>query len=301
MASLLAKVKTKLFIVARRRSWGLLDGEYASVFRGRSLDYDDLREYVPGDEVRDIDWKATARHGSPLVKRYIATRKQTVLLVVDTGSSMAAVAPSGEPKKDLAIVVAGMLGYLALRHSDLVGLVAGDSAGSRLHEARSSEAHLEMLLRAIDVACHEQAAPSRFVDQLHYVADHVSTRNLLLVVADDHALTGSESQPTSLATGLLRRLHAQHEILWVTVADADPTRFQTHQDASEVRNQAVLPAVVRSSAAVHAAYQAATIERQAALDAALGDLAISRTRITASAEAVSTVFRLLERQRRHGH
>ncbi|PID96321.1 MAG: DUF58 domain-containing protein [Actinomycetales bacterium] len=301
MASLLAKVKTKLFIVARRRSWGLLDGEYASVFRGRSLDYDDLREYVPGDEIRDIDWKATARHGSPLVKRYVATRKQTVLLVVDTGSSMAAVAPSGEPKKDLAVLVAGMLGYLALRHSDPVGLVAGDSAGSRMYEAKSSEAHLEVLLRAVDVACHAQAAPSRFVDQLQYVADHVRARTLLLVVADDHALSTSESQATGLATGLLRRLHAQHEILWVTVADADPTRFESYRDAAEVRDQGLLPAAVRSRARVHAAYQAATIERQAALDGALGDLAISRTRIAGSAEAANTVFRLLERQRRRGH
>jgi len=81
MPALLTKVKSKLYIVAHRKTWGLLDGEYTSVFRGRSLDYDDLREYVPGDEVRDIDWKATARHGSPLVKRYVADRRQKVVFV----------------------------------------------------------------------------------------------------------------------------------------------------------------------------------------------------------------------------
>jgi uncharacterized protein (DUF58 family) len=121
MPALLTPVKSKLFIVAHRRTWGLLDGEYASVFRGRSLDYDDLREYVTGDEVRDIDWKATARHGSPLVKRWVATRTQTVLFVVDTGSGMAAQTSSGEPKSAVAITLVGMLGYLALRHGDLVG------------------------------------------------------------------------------------------------------------------------------------------------------------------------------------
>lgn len=134
MAALLTRVKSKLFIVAHRRTWGLLDGEYASVFRGRSLDYDDLREYIPGDEIRDIDWKATARHGAPLVKRYVATRKQTVLLLVDTGRSMAAMAPSGEPKKDIAIQIAGMLGYLAVRHGDLVGLISGDGESTRMLE-----------------------------------------------------------------------------------------------------------------------------------------------------------------------
>ena len=60
--TLLTRVKSKLFVHARRRSRSLLEGEYASVFHGRSLDYDDLRDYVPGDEVRDIDWRATARH-----------------------------------------------------------------------------------------------------------------------------------------------------------------------------------------------------------------------------------------------
>ena len=55
----------------------MLEGEYASAFHGRSLDYDDLRAYVPGDEVRDIDWKATARLRMPMTKRFIASRKRS--------------------------------------------------------------------------------------------------------------------------------------------------------------------------------------------------------------------------------
>lgn len=297
MAALLTKVKTKLFIVAHRRTWGLLDGEYASVFRGRSLDYDDLREYVPGDEIRDIDWKATARHGAPLVKRYIATRKQTVLFVVDTGSSMAAAAPSGEPKKDLAILVTGILGYLALRHGDRVGLVEGDSMDSRLHEAKSSEAHLEGLLRAVDRAATLEAAPSRFTDQLRFVADHVRARTLLLAVADDRALDGTD--PDQVA--LLRRLHAQHELLWITLADADPTTYAAALDAREVRDRSLLPAAVRGDRRLRAAYQAAVAQRQARLDAALGSLAIPRTRLAEGRAAVSAVFGLLERQRRRAY
>ncbi len=297
MAALLTKVKTKLFIVAHRRSWGLLDGEYASVFRGRSLDYDDLREYVPGDEIRDIDWKATARHGSPLVKRYVAARKQTVLFVVDTGSSMAAAAPDGEPKKDLAVLVTGMLGYLALRHGDLVGLVEGDSAGSRLHEAKSTEAHLEGLLRAIDRAATLQAASSRFTDQLRYVAEHVRSRTLLVAIADDRALEGTDPEQVAL----LRRLHAQHEVLWVTISDADPTTYAASADAREVRDRGLLPAVVRGDRRLRAAYREAVGQRQARLDAALGSLAIPRTRLGDGRAAVSAVFGLLERQRRRAH
>ncbi len=69
MTSLLQRVKAKMAIFAHRKARGMLDGEYGSVFRGRSLDFDDLRAYIPGDDVRDIDWKASARFGSPLIKR----------------------------------------------------------------------------------------------------------------------------------------------------------------------------------------------------------------------------------------
>ena len=132
MTTLLQRVKSTMAIFAHRKARGMLDGEYGSVFRGRSLDFDDLRAYIPGDEVRDIDWKATARHGSPLIKRYVAVRRQTVLLITDTGRNMAAVAQGGETKKDIAVMALGVLGYLAHRHGDVVGLVSGDSGGTTL-------------------------------------------------------------------------------------------------------------------------------------------------------------------------
>ncbi len=291
MAALLTRVKSKLFIVAHRRTWGVLDGEYASVFRGRSLDYDDLREYVPGDEIRDIDWKATARHGSPLVKRYVATRKQTVLLVVDTGRSMAATAPSGEPKRDIAVAVAGMLGYLAVRHGDLVGLVEGDGSVSRMLEPAAGEAHLERLLRHIDTATSLQAAPSDFGDQLRYLADHERRRRLVVAVTDDGGLRPQDE-------ALLRRLHAQHEILWVSVADADPTEYDRGTDATEVADGALLPAAVRGSERLRTAYRRALAERRETTERMLAGLGISRARVGSSHEVVGTLFSLLERQRR---
>ena len=122
----LRKVKTTMSIHAHRRTLELLDGEYASIHHGRSHDFDDLREYQPGDEVKDIDWKATARSHVPLIKRYIASRQHNLLLVVDSGRNMAATAESGESKREIAILVAGVLGYLATRHGDRVALLMGD-------------------------------------------------------------------------------------------------------------------------------------------------------------------------------
>ncbi|RAE29037.1 DUF58 domain-containing protein, partial [Burkholderia multivorans] len=75
MTALLNRIKARMTIHAHRRTRRLLDGDYSSVFHGHSLDFEDLRDYIPGDEIRDIDWKATARHADPLVKRYVAHRR----------------------------------------------------------------------------------------------------------------------------------------------------------------------------------------------------------------------------------
>jgi uncharacterized protein (DUF58 family) len=291
--ALLTPVKSKLFLVAHRRTWGLLDGEYASVFRGRSLDYDDLREYVPGDEVRDIDWKATARHGSPLVKRWIAGRTQTVLFVVDTGRGMAACTTSGEAKSTVAITLVGMLGYLALRHGDLVGLVEGDTESTHGYAAQGREGHLERLLQTVHRRTRLDGGRSRLRAQLDFVARNYRQRLLLVVVADEQDLDEGD-------LGLLRRLHAQHEILWVTVADADPTATVAGDHAVDVGEELLLPPEVRFDERLHAAYARQVAARRQARDAALEALGIVHARMGGTDEVLGAMFRMLERQRRRG-
>ncbi|WP_457950367.1 DUF58 domain-containing protein [Pseudarthrobacter sp. alpha12b] len=305
MASLLQRVKSKMAIFAHRKARGMLDGEYGSVFRGRSLDFDDLRAYVPGDEVRDIDWKASARHGSPLIRRYVAVRRQTVLLVTDTGRNMAAEARSGEVKKDVAVLALGVLGYLAHRHGDVVGLVCGDSAATRAFPAKTGEAHLERLLRHVDSHAALEAAPSRIRDQLDYVARNIKGRHLLFVVADELA--------ADAATGrLLRRLRAQHEILWLTVRDAKlaPSHHPTGSSAAtdpltggdsySVADSSLLAWQPAMSAAVAAAYTKASLERDAGRKAMFGAAGITEGAVAGSGDVISGLFALLERHRRAG-
>lgn len=289
--TLLTRVKSQLFVHARRASRSRLEGEYASVFHGRSLDYVDLREYVLGDEVRDIDWKATARHRSPLVKRYVATRKQNLLLVVDTGRGMAATTSSGEVKKDVAVMVCGLIGYLALRHGDLVGLVRGTASSSTSHALRGTETHLELLLRAISAATRLDGDSSNLATQLNWVVRTLRRRLMLVIVADDRDLDPE-------LEGLLRRLHVQHEILWITVADADPTRLGAGRTAYDVADDHVLPDQVRLDPKVRAAHAAAVEARVRATGELLDRRGISHLRIGSSTDVVPGVFRLLERQRR---
>ncbi|WP_255769488.1 DUF58 domain-containing protein [Pseudarthrobacter sulfonivorans] len=294
MTSLLTRVKSKMSIFAHRQARGMLDGEYGSVFRGRSLDFDDLRAYVPGDDVRDIDWKASARHGSPLIKRYVAVRRQTVLLVTDTGRNMAAEARDGEPKKDVAVMALGVVGYLAQRHGDVVGLVCGDSQRTHAIPAKAGEAHLERLLRKIDSAPTLDAGPSRIEAQLDHVARTVKGRFLLFVVADEVAAGPDLEQ-------LLRRLRAQHEILWLTIRDANLAgEGDSGQDAFSVADSSALMAHLAASPAVAEAYAKAAGERDAGRQAMFRRAGISEGRVTGTSMVMTELFALLERHRRAG-
>jgi uncharacterized protein (DUF58 family) len=295
MSSLLTRVKSKMSIFAHRKARGMLDGEYGSVFKGRSLDFDDLRAYIPGDEVRDIDWKASARHGSPLIKRYVAVRRQTVLLVTDTGRNMAAASLGGEEKKDIAVMALGVVGYLAHRHGDAVGLVCGDGTTSRSVPAKAGEAHLERLLREVNDRTGLGSPASGIGEQLSFVASNFSQRMLLFVVAD-------ELVPDAGMERLLRRLRAQHEVLWLTVRDAQLAGPQSagarHGDRYDVADSSFLPGSLAASEAVMRAYAAAQEQRDAAREAVLRRLGIAHVHAGSSHDVMSAVFTLLERHRR---
>jgi uncharacterized protein (DUF58 family) len=298
VTSLLQRVKSNLAIFAHRKARGMLDGEYGSVFRGRSLDFDDLRAYIPGDEVRDIDWKASARHGSPLIKRYVAVRRQSVILVTDTGRNMAAAAYSGETKKDIAVMALGVMGYLAHRHGDVVGLVCGDSGGTTSLPAKGGEAHLERLLRQVDSAATLDAAPSSLEDQLDHVVRNVKGRNLLFVVADEIAVSPAVGQ-------LLRRLRAQHEVLWLTVRDAalapeNPLLQPDQPDSYSVTGSYPLIAHLARDPEIAAAYAGAVAERDAGRTAMLREAGITEGEVAGTGGVVTALFALLERHRRAG-
>ncbi|MDQ0076093.1 DUF58 domain-containing protein [Arthrobacter oryzae] len=294
MSSLLTRVKSKMSIFAHRKARGMLDGEYGSVFKGRSLDFDDLRAYIPGDEVRDIDWKASARHGSPLIKRYVAVRRQTVLLITDTGRNMAASALGGEEKKDIGVMALGVVGYLAQRHGDVVGLVCGDATGSRSLPAKAGEAHLERILRTVDGGTGLTSPRSSIGEQLSYVARNYGQRMLLFVVAD-------ELVPDAGMERLLRRLRAQHEVLWLTVQDAQLAGADSATqpaDRYDVADSRLLPGRLAESEAVIRAYTAAQEQRDAAREAVLRRLGIAHVHAGSSHDVMPAVFTLLERHRR---
>ena len=287
MAGLLAPVKSKLFIASTLKSMHPLDGGYASLVRGRSLDFEDLRPYEPGDEVRDIDWRATARAGEPMVKRSYAERRHTVLFVVDTGSGMRALARDEGTKKQLAILAVGALATLAVRHGDDLVLMYADGARARRLASRSSEGGIEQLLRTIDRAVDTASVVSARDELLHAVAQTISRRMIVVVVTDEERIgEGTERE--------LRRLRAQHDLVWITLRDADPV-LATPPGAPRrhVASGWGVPAFLQGDAAIVAELDAERAAADARRTQVLDRLEVSGAVLEGEASTVATLLAML--------
>jgi uncharacterized protein (DUF58 family) len=117
----LARVR-RLHVRTRRLVDGLLAGEYHSVFKGRGMEFAEVRDYVPGDDVRTIDWNVTARLGRPFVKQYVEERELTVMLLVDVSAS-GRFGSVARLKSEVAAEVCALLALAALGNHDRVGMI----------------------------------------------------------------------------------------------------------------------------------------------------------------------------------
>ncbi len=291
MTAHLTRIRTRLAIHAHRKVRGLLEGEYAAIHVGRGMDFNDLREYVRGDDVKDIDWKASARSRQLLVRRYVAERKHTVLLCVSTGRSMAAMNDAAVSKRELAVFVSGVMGYLAVRHGDLVALVRGDAARQHAHPAGSGELHLERLLGAVHDATSPAGPPGDLAALLRYVLRTVRRRTILVVVSDETTLDDD-------AALLLRRLGAQHEVLFLTIGDLDPTLpAMADRRLVDVDAGAEVPGWLRHDRRLREEYAALVSTQTHQLHRRLDHLGVVHEQVRDTESAITAVFRLLERHR----
>ncbi len=120
-AEILKKIR-ELEIKTRGLVETALAGDYHSVFKGRGMNFDEVREYQPGDEIRAIDWNVTARLGTAFVKKFTEERELTVLLIVDVSAS-GNFGSVSQSKRELAAEVASLLAFSAIRNNDKVGLL----------------------------------------------------------------------------------------------------------------------------------------------------------------------------------
>jgi len=292
MQPLITQVKSRLFIRSSQKSMHALDGAYASLLRGRSLDFEDLRPYEFGDQVRDIDWRATAKHGSPLIKRTKATRMHTVLFVVDTGRGMNALAEDERSKRELTVLVTGALGFLTVRHGDDFSVVYGDAAGARRLAPGGSESALEHALRTVDRAIADSAAPNERDGLLRYVARNIARRMIVVIVTDETPVTDETER-------MLRRLGVQHDLIWLTVRDADPvigTRKEADTHRRDVDSAWTVPDFVHGDDAVMAELAAQEAADTARRHEVLRRLEITHAEFGGQETAVSTLLTMLNRR-----
>ncbi|MEZ7788197.1 hypothetical protein BKH13_09970 [Actinomyces naeslundii] len=263
------RLRAALSLPTLRRATGLLDGRHKSVFVGRGQDFDDMSFYRPGDDISDIDWKSSARLGQPVIKRYQRESMMSLVLAVDTGRTMAAMAPSGEDKRDLALGVAEVFAYLARMRGDSVALVAGDAGRTISRPARSGAKHVETLLTLLARTFEDldvpvdgapdgvfELAPGAPASSLPRLMERVSTwhrRRSLVVLITDTAHPGPD------AAIWLRRLSIQHEVIVVQIEDDDPLRPDGGR-GRDIDLPFEIPAFLRSDA--HLAAQAGLVREQ---------------------------------------
>src|SRR5215468_1392427 len=145
ISELLATVR-RVEVRTNRLVNDMMVGAYLSHFKGRGMDFEELREYIPGDEVRDIDWNVTYRMGRPFVKRYREERELAMVLAIDVSAS-SAFGSLRRTKREFAAEVAGTLAVSAARNSDKVGLLLFSDQVELYLPPRKGRRHILRLIR----------------------------------------------------------------------------------------------------------------------------------------------------------
>ncbi|MEE5990966.1 MAG: DUF58 domain-containing protein [Lachnospiraceae bacterium] len=131
------------------RSASVADGAFPSVFRGQSMEFEDLRPYIPGDNLRDMDWKASSRSGIPMVRNYVADKRKQIIFMADTGKTMRGIMPDGTDKRECGILTIASAAYLAGRSGADYSILCGKDWRSRIKRFGNGPAFLEEGLSAL--------------------------------------------------------------------------------------------------------------------------------------------------------
>jgi len=225
-----AKLKRFQTIRARKNTTQVLDGSYKSIFKGRSMNFDELREYVQGDDVKDIDWKASARSQKTLVRQYIAERKHNIMLVFDTNKNMLGHSDGLEEKRELAIMSAGTLAYFVNKNGDYVSAIYNTPEGLKYFPFRTGLGNLELILDNYHNAVTMKNTTS-INDTIEYIIRNFSKKMIVILVSDVRGFR-------SITEANLKRLLVAHDVLAMNISDA-----AVHgKNSYDLNNEIMMPA-----------------------------------------------------------
>lgn len=185
-----------------------ISGEYHSVFKGRGMEFDEVREYVPGDDVRSIDWNVTARMGHPYVKRFCEERELTIIFLVDISGSM--IFGSGQRSKaEVAAELTSLLALSAIKNQDKVGMILFSDKIERYIPPRKGRTAAMRLVREV-LAAEETRRKTDLGTALQFL-HNVQKRRAVVFLISDFLATGYEKE--------LQVIARRHDLIACPISD----------------------------------------------------------------------------------
>jgi uncharacterized protein (DUF58 family) len=206
----------RLEIRTRRLVDESLAGAYHSVFKGRGMDFDEVREYSPGDEVRTIDWNVTARAGRPFVKKFTEERELTIFLLVDVSAS-GNFGSAATTKRDLAGELASVLAFSAIRNSDKVGLLLHTDRVERYVPPNKGRRHVLRVVR--DVLYHEPAGLGTDLAAALDTVNQLLHRRAIVFLISDFESAGDPELARAALRRAMRQTNRRHDLIAVRIED----------------------------------------------------------------------------------
>ena len=206
---LLKKVR-RIEIKTRHAVNDVFAGRYHSVFKGRGMEFDEVREYVPGDDIRAIDWNVTARTGVPHIKKFVEEREMTVMLLVDISGSND-FGSTGQLKRDLAAEVAAMLAFSATRNNDRIGLILfSDRVEKYIPPHKGTASHVLRLIR--EVLYHEPQSRKTDARPALDFLNHTTHRKAVTFLISDFIFPANCEKSLKITA-------RRHDLIAVAIAD----------------------------------------------------------------------------------
>ena len=285
----LAKKIRVLQITTRKVVNDVLAGEYGSVFRGRGMEFDEVREYMPGDEIRSIDWNVTARTGHPYVKRFVEERELTVMFLVDLSAS--AFGSVRKLKNEIAAELCALLAFSAVKNNDKVGLVVFADRVEMFIPPKKGTKHVLRVIREL-LNFKPRPASTDIEGALDYLGRVTTKRSVVFLVSDFQA-EGFEKK--------MRVLGKRHDLIAVTIVDPREVRLPDvgliELEDSET-GETVL--VDTSSAAVRKRYERLGREEQARLKGLFSSMGVDQIEVMTDRDYVPGLISFFRtREKRH--
>jgi uncharacterized protein (DUF58 family) len=298
VAELLATVR-RVEVKTNRLVNDMMVGAYLSHFKGRGMDFEELRDYIPGDDVRDIDWNVTYRMGRPFVRRYREERELGVILAVDVSGS-SAFGSVRRSKRAFAAEVAATLAFSAAHSSDKVGLLLFTDRVELYLPPRKGRRHILRLIR--DLVSFQPAQRGTDIPGALVFLNHVLHRRSIVFLLTDflHSFgPAPDAQPTgrevTLEVGLT---NARHDLVCVHLHDPRESHLPnagllTVEDAETGE----LIEVDSARETVRQTYAEVNAARLASLDRALNQAGVDTLRLSTAEPFAQTLQRFFETRR----